>query len=391
MGLLRVYEPTSHPIVLNSVLSEVIDSLLDPISAQEWAEYLNVIRKHVRGDEPKDFVRAVEKILFMVHLWPVLITNKEFLDEVAEVLDFDTEIPKEGLKIGDYLRPIKSREYGDNKIDTFKIIDIQDGMATAAFLEGTTPIVTSLDELMDEEKWRRVSPMEGFLNSPEAERQIFCVDELKNLVNRARNLNRPLFNILDRLVFDLQTKYDELLEQSFYFSCDVQRIVEGDKGNVFIFLASTTLEESEFAIEVECTALTPSETIIQAVFEKGKTLVLPPKKELIVDDDGSLKMCSDGEFDVVGMVSQMLESGKLYWLTVRPNAEGESYVSVRVRDQDGGLLEGKTMRVQSIMEKKKIGPLKKEHLSRVIAWTVGLSIPIIHMWGFVRAIFLSII
>jgi len=391
MGLLRVYDPTSHPMVLNSVLSEVIDSLLDPISAQEWAEYLDVIKKHVRGDKPEDFVRAVEKLLFMIHLWPVLITNKEFLDEVAEVLDFDTVVPIENLKIGDYLRPIKSRDYGENKIDTFQIIDIQDGTASGAFLEGTTPIVASLDELMNEEKWRRVSPMEGFLNSPEAERRIFCIDELKNLVNRAMNLNRPLFNILDRLVFDLQARYDELLEKSFYFSCDVQRIVEGEKGNVFIFLASTTLDESEFEIEVECTALTPSETLIRAVFKEGKTLTLPPKKQLIVDDDGSLKMCSEGEFDVIGMVSQMLESGKLYWLTVRPHAQGESYVSVRVRDQDGGLLDGKTMRVKSIMDKKKIGPLKKEHLSGLIAWAVGLSIPIIRMWGFVRVILLSII
>jgi len=43
------------------------------------------------------------------------------------------------------------------------------------------------------------------------------------------------------------------------------------------------------------------------------------------------------------------------------------------------------------MDKKKIGPLKKEHLSGLIAWAVGLSIPIIRMWGFVRVILLSII
>jgi hypothetical protein len=101
-GLQDFYKPTTHQIFLDNFFSDVLSNHLDPVTFLKWDEYLVVLNKilnpnfveivKVREAEELPITFAIEKILFLYYLkYQEVLTNEQFLGELKEVINLDSE------------------------------------------------------------------------------------------------------------------------------------------------------------------------------------------------------------------------------------------------------------------------------------------------------------
>ena len=91
LGLLEIHEPTGHPVIIELPLTEVIQSVLDPIMESEFEAFTKYVQAHVKEEENVN--RQIERfLLLLVMLQRQMITRDEFMAEISESFDLHEEL-----------------------------------------------------------------------------------------------------------------------------------------------------------------------------------------------------------------------------------------------------------------------------------------------------------
>jgi len=168
--------------------------------------------------------------------------------------------------------------------------------------------------------------------------EIFDYNSLKEIVKRAQELLPGFFRIIDRLQYQLSNNIVHVKAQEIIYDCEIERVIEFEKANLFIFIADNGKVETEYKIEITAPKMLPETDEKNIEFSANQYIDYPEKNKL--------ETLSKEEQDVVGLVGQILGMGKLLWISLQPTVKGSTYINVNISDNGGHLIGGKTMKIE---------------------------------------------
>ena len=166
---------------------------------------------------------------------------------------------------------------------------------------------------------------------------IFSYQSLKEIIKRAQNLYPGFFRIIDRLQYQVSNNIAQIREQEIIYDCEIERVIEFEKANLFIFIADNGNAETEYKIDISAPKMMPENIERRIEFSADQYVEYPKQNKL--------ETLSKVEQDVVGLVGEMLGMGKLLWISIQPTVKGSTYLNVNISDDRENLIGGKTMKI----------------------------------------------
>lgn len=167
------------------------------------------------------------------------------------------------------------------------------------------------------------------------EHPTFNEDLWDSLFNRSMDSYPAFYRLIERLEQDLgigrKKEIDGLL-----FDVDLENVVT-EKANLFCYFHNLSNKERQVVLRVHSPDFRPHDLSLR--------YNLPPGQKEWWSDE-KVPISSDGDDDIIGRMSGLLQDGTLAWQTLLPEKTGEASVSIRLENTDGDLLVGRQINVR---------------------------------------------
>ena len=221
-----------------------------------------------------------------------------------------------------------------------------------------------LDEIYPE------SVLDGILDH-----EVFDVAMIHRLFEMTRAHNPSFFRTIDRLEHAFMNRLQELKEKPFIFDCEVDRQVSTDQVNLIIYLANTGAAKATYELEVTSPGLNPESQIVRVEFSKEQSINLP--------EEDYLEISKGGDNDLIHIMGEALDCGSMIWLSMQPTRKGLFKTQVLLKDENGNILEGRSMRTKV---SKDISQALKQYSGRA-GKAGGLAVPLLKAAPSLRRMF----
>jgi hypothetical protein len=167
------------------------------------------------------------------------------------------------------------------------------------------------------------------------EHDIFNESLWDSLYNRSMNSYPAFYRLIERLEQNLsvgrKTGMDGLL-----FDVDLENIVT-ERANLFCYFHNLSKEERQVVLRVHSPDFRPHDLSLRYNLLPGEEVWWPEDK---------VPISSEGDDDIIGRMSGLLQDGTIAWQTLLPEATGEASVAIRLENTNGDLLVGKQINVR---------------------------------------------
>jgi len=393
MGLMEAFQSSGSPMSLDLPLSEVIESLLDPITAMQWIEQVRWLDERSIDSSTRGRGRALEKLLLCNYLSPLPLNREQYIDEIKAVYNFERNVDhptsddcyiwqgSDDELIKRYSNKKKKfvpPSFDDVKRYCIKTIDKKKNVAI-----DDTPDRNEIDlsDLDDESLWVREESIVTFLDSPEYQKLIFSQEEIKRLLMRGKNTVPSIFKLVDRAILRVTQECKELAKDDYYFDCEVDRKIPGVddriRANLFVFIANQTGKRSLLSVKIHSPNMLPEENTFRLQFNDEKSMTYP--ESIYEVERVPMSLGGKREDDVIGIVSTLLETGTLLWIQLQPKDTGDASISIRLVDDDNNLVSGYILDTTST----RAGPKNTQGKKSII---VGIAVPLVKLIPKIRSL-----
>ena len=194
-------------------------------------------------------------------------------------------------------------------------------------------------DVLDEDELRRELEEDWSSAGVLLDDEIFDFDLLKRLIERCKRMLPSLFKIIDRLEFRLSQQLNSLRSFDVIYDIEIERIVTGGRADLFVFALDNTHGERTFEVGVNCPMMMREQLSHKLHFRQQDVVEFP--------EEDVLPMFSRPQRDVVDLMSEMMDYGRIIWISLMPKSKGTGLVEVNLSDGEGNLLAGKVMSVTS--------------------------------------------
>ena len=281
-----------------------------------------------------------------------------FTDTVSTFMD-----PVTFSKFDEYTEDLKS-----SLCDDVDIVTAREKLLYCLYLYSNATITeeilaSELLEIIDE------SHYEDIINNHE----YFNKERLLKIIDKTQKSIPQFTKIIDRLQFDLVDNLSVFKEKEVYFDVGMKSVSNEREADIFVFLYNNSSRDKNFKIRVISPNFEPSETEYY-VTSKGK--------DNFDIKDAQLPISAEGEEDVIGCMSRILDLGDIMWITLLPKSTGTSMLNVFLEDDKGHVLQGVSLKIK--VKKDMFSGLKKITGGGSIG--VGALIPLIKLLPMVTQI-----
>ncbi len=284
-GLSDFYRPTSHELVLENFFADVFRGHLDPIARLKWDEFTEAIRQCLKPT----FVEEVLKN--EAEESPVAFAMEKLLYlhymEYSGVLSYQKVLDELGEFLNlqtDYYHPERGAKIGGRYY-----FGEEDMNRVFRLIESTTPAV---------------------------------------------------FDLIDRLQLELMDNISVMSADPIYVDASAQEVcVKDSECHFLLILFNNTKDARDFAVRITVSGLQPAELRVKLSAEGRGSFEIPSEPVPLV---------SDSNKDVAHILATILKNSVALWLTLEPRDIGVQTLQVFVEDEQGRVIEGKTMPVAII-------------------------------------------
>ncbi|MCS5538305.1 MAG: hypothetical protein NZ770_09385 [Candidatus Poseidoniaceae archaeon] len=195
--------------------------------------------------------------------------------------------------------------------------------------------------------------------------EIFNIEMIHHLFDLTREHNPSFFLTIDRLEHRLMNQLKELKNKPFIFDSEVDRQVHGDQVNLMIYIASLLDSKDVYQIEVISSGFEPQTQSIKLTFDSEQTVHLPK--------GDSIPIRKEGDDDLIHTMGEALDCGSVIWLSMQPVRKGIFDTQVILKDEDGNIIQGRTMRTSV---SKNISQALKQYSGKA-GKAGGLAVPLL--------------
>lgn len=167
--------------------------------------------------------------------------------------------------------------------------------------------------------------------------EYFNKERLLKIIDKMQKSIPQFSKIIDRLQFDLVDNLSVFKEKEVYFDVSTKSITNERIADLFIFLYNNSPDSKNFKIRVTSPNFEPSETAYDV------TLVGKDSFDIKV---AQLPISSEGEEDVIGCMSRILDLGDMIWITLLPKGTGTSMINVFLEDENGHVIQGISLTIK---------------------------------------------
>jgi hypothetical protein len=392
MGLMEAFQSSGSPMTLDLPLSEVIESLLDPITAMEWIEQVRWLDERSIDSSSRGRGRALEKLLLCNYLSPLPLNREQLIDEIKAVYNFERDVNHpvsddcyiwQGSDDELIKRYSKKKKFVPPSFDDVKRYCIKtiDKKKNVAIDETPNRNEVDISDLDDESLWVREESIVTFLDSPEYQKLIFSQEEIKRLLMRGKNTVPSIFKLIDRAILRITQECKELAKDDYYFDCEVDRKIPGVDGriraNLFVFVANQTGKRSKLSVDIHSPNMLPEENTFILQFNDEKSMTYP--ESIYGLERVPMSLGRKREDDVLGIVSTLLETGTLLWIQLQPKDTGDASINIRLLDDDDNLIAGYILDTTST----RAGPKNKQGKKSIL---VGIAVPLVKLIPKIRSL-----
>lgn len=167
-----------------------------------------------------------------------------------------------------------------------------------------------------------------FVNKLESH-QVFDFDRLKIILAKSKRLIPEFTRLLDRLFINTLDNLPDLKDSSVFI--DAEASWEKRRGQLckaFILLYNNQSDKAKtLTVNYSAPAFAPS---------SAEVVVTLPPRDFDLPSEDVLPVYSEGEKDVVGLASMIMDNVRIVWFSFEVKENGLKPVSVTVRDKDSG-------------------------------------------------------
>jgi hypothetical protein len=355
-GLIDYFHPDNHELVIKEFFSDMFYEHLDPFTGLFWDDFKHIVahcltdafRKQIKSDlevmttpapasddqnpkplpspgsgtpamqiareadmtgeieDPADF--AIEKILFLCYLEAChIISYEAVVEELKEIMILDEWVEEKVRKDKDDndLKKVHVRKFKYSFDSGARMVTVVDGKEDDEFKEG-----------------------------------IFGHQEIQKVFEESVRRSTPgFFKIADRLQMALRDNFNELRDDPHYIDLVAEeRIYDNNKVNLIAFFFNNSPKPRKFNIQVKSTGFEPEDFSFSILAEGRGSFEIP--------DDRPELVGSNIDEDTVGLVYKLFEKGITLWLSLKPTKVGRHSIVVMLLDDDGNIMEGRTLMVR---------------------------------------------
>ena len=150
------------------------------------------------------------------------------------------------------------------------------------------------------------------------------------------------FSIIDRLQLELIDNIKLMAEDPIYLDVAANEVVaEGHEAHVIVFLYNNTPEDKPYKVKIFAPGFEPKSLSVKMSVEGRGSFELPQSNVPIVSSDTD---------DVIGLMARLLKNGDALWLTLEPRQRGTQTLQILLTEEDGTIIEGKTMTISVVRD-----------------------------------------
>jgi len=303
VGLADFFTPSNHELFIDKFFGDIFMYHLDPVTRLKWDEFIagietmlkpefvQAVQEEEEGEVPVSF--ALEKLLYLHYL------------EYSDVISHDT-VKEELNEIMQLSRPKEVP---------------QGNQAT----EGSPVGKWNLDQgaLIDGHYY-------------------FSSEDFFKIFAGMKRSTPSFFSIIDRLQLELIDNIKIMADDPIYLDVAANEVVaEDDEAHVIVFLYNNTPDAKPYTIHIFAPGFEPEALSVKMAVEGRGSFELPQT---------TIPLMSSETEDVIGIMAQLLKNGDALWLTLEPRKRGTQTLQILLTDEDGTIIEGKTMTISVIRE-----------------------------------------
>ena len=194
---------------------------------------------------------------------------------------------------------------------------------------------------------------------------IFNIETIQHMLKLTREYIPSFFMVIDRLEHLFMNELKDLQSSTFIFDSEVDRQTSADQINLLIYVACLEEKDQTYEVEVISPSLEPQQQTIKLTFDKEQTVNIPSTNQLPIS--------SKEDKDLIDAIGESLDKGYVLWLSMQPNSKGIFDTHVRIKNEFGELIEGRTMRTSV---SKNISQTLKQYSGKA-GKAGGLAVPLL--------------
>jgi hypothetical protein len=284
-GLSDFYRPTSHELFLDNFFADVFRGHLDPIARLKWDEFTEAVRLCLKPS----FVESILK-------------NEANESPVAFAVE---------------------------KLLYLHYMEHSGVLSHQKFLD-------ELGEFLDLQT-ERYHPDRG---TRIGGRYYFNAVDIYRVFHLIESTTPAVFDLIDRLQLELMDNISIISSDPVYLDASAQEVCLKDSECHFLLLLyNNSKDAKDFAVRITVSGLEPSELRVKISAEGRGSFAIPSEP---------IPLVSDSDKDVAHVLATILKNSVSLWLTLEPREIGVQTLQVFVEDDQGRVIEGKTMPVAII-------------------------------------------
>lgn len=167
------------------------------------------------------------------------------------------------------------------------------------------------------------------------EHDVFNEGLWDSLYNMSMSSYPAFYRLIERLEQDLSVGRKKDMD-GLLFDVDLENIVT-ERANLFCYFHNLSDNERQVVLRVHSPDFRPQDLSLRYNLQPG---------EKVWWSDEEVPVSSEGDEDIIGRMSGLLQDGTIAWQTLLPEKTGEASVAVRLENTNGDLLVGKQINVR---------------------------------------------
>ncbi len=287
VGLSDFFTPSNHELFIDKFFGDIFMYHLDPVTRLKWDEFIAAIETMLKPD----FIRSVRDE--EAGEIPVSFALEKLL--YLHYLEYSNVINHETLK--EELQEVMDLSKSQWELDKGVLIDGHYYFSSQDFFK----------------------IFEGIkLTTP------------------------SFFSIIDRLQLELIDNIKLMAEDPIYLDVAANEVVaENHEAHLIIFLYNNTPEDKTYKVNIFAPGFEPKSMSVKMSVEGRGSFELPQNNVPIVSSETE---------DVIGLMARLLKNGDALWLTLEPRERGTQTLQILLTEEDGTIIEGKTMTISVVRD-----------------------------------------
>lgn len=197
---------------------------------------------------------------------------------------------------------------------------------------------------------------------------IFTMEEWLTIIHHIERSCPAFFRMIGRIEEDLGAGRPPM-NKEIVFEVDMENVVH-ERANLFTLIHNLSDSPRTIVLRVQSPDFRPHDLAMTYRLNPGEKRWW---------SDKALPLASEGDDDVLGLMSGLLRDGTVAWQSLLPERFGEATVSVRLEEQSGDLIIGRQINVR----------VRSKYMDRIRS-SAGLSSTLFGILGISLGIFIKI-